>query len=113
MHCECYVIAFPTSIDQCHWIAVAGSHSIVRYGLGTGGQHEGIIFTTLTYPYMILPQYLPRGNKKKGLAIYGKFADATLILYMNYKVSNFSIAVGCGSQNLLSSNLQRVTLFIA
>lgn len=46
---------------------------------------------------MILPQYLPRGNKKKGLAIYGKFADATLILYMNYKVSNFSIAVGCGS----------------
>ena len=62
---------------------------------------------------MILPQYLPTGNKKKGLAIYGKFADATLILYMNYKVSNFSIAVGCGSQNLLSSNLQRVTLFIA
>ena len=46
------------TVDQCHWFAVAGSHSIVRYGLGTGGQHEGIIFTTLTYPYMTLPQYM-------------------------------------------------------
>ena len=58
-HCKCHVISFPASIDQCHWLAIAGSHSIVRYGLGTGGQHEGIIFTTLTYPYMLLPQYLP------------------------------------------------------
>lgn len=57
-HCECQVISFPASIDQCHWVAIAGSHSIVRYGLGTGGQHEGIVYTTLTYSYMILPQYL-------------------------------------------------------
>ena len=62
-HCECHVISFPASMDQCHWVAIAGSHSIVRYGLGTGGQHEGIVFTTLTYPYMILPQYLPIARK--------------------------------------------------
>ena len=39
--CECKVIAFPATIDQCHWIAVAGTNSIVRYGLGSGGKYEG------------------------------------------------------------------------
>ena len=49
--CECNVIAFPTTIDQCHWIAVAGTNSIVRYGLGSGGKHEGILF----YVVIIIP----------------------------------------------------------
>ena len=39
--CECKVIAFPATIDQCHWIAVAGTNCIVRYGLGSGGKYEG------------------------------------------------------------------------
>ena len=43
-HCECHVIAFPASIDQCHWVAVAGTKFIVRYGLGSGGKHEGRLF---------------------------------------------------------------------
>ncbi|KAL9969786.1 hypothetical protein ACROYT_G022043 [Oculina patagonica] len=42
-HCDCHVISFPASIDQCHWVAVAGTKSIVRYGLGSGGKHEGTI----------------------------------------------------------------------
>ena len=40
-HCECHVISFPATTEQCHWVAVAGTNSIVRYGLGTGGKHEG------------------------------------------------------------------------
>ena len=39
--CECKVIAFPATIEQCHWIAVAGTNCIVRYGLGSGGKYEG------------------------------------------------------------------------
>lgn len=45
--CECKVIAFPATIDQCHWIAVAGTNSIVRYGLGSGGKYEGGVYYSM------------------------------------------------------------------
>ena len=68
-HCECHVISFPASIDQCHWVAIAGSHSIVRYGLGTGGQHEGIVFTTLTPLHDTAPIFPYEAARKKGQLI--------------------------------------------
>ncbi|XP_067048800.1 uncharacterized protein [Acropora muricata] len=41
--CECHVMSFPATTDQCHWIAVAGTNSIVRYGLGSCGRYEGTV----------------------------------------------------------------------
>lgn len=45
--CECHVISFPATVDQCCWIAVAGSNSIVRYGLGSWGKYEGLLLALI------------------------------------------------------------------
>ena len=47
--CECQVMSFPATTDQCHWIAVAGTNSIVRYGLGSCGRYEGVVVSFLNF----------------------------------------------------------------
>ena len=47
--CECHVMSFPATTDQCHWIAVAGTNSIVRYGLGSCGRYEGVVVSFFNF----------------------------------------------------------------